>query len=253
MKKSAIVLGVIVISMFIVSAKADAAIISFGDTSNYWPGWGNGTGDDSKDVIGSPDFTGGQANITGGMLSNLTFNRTAATTSYWWALSPGDLFIDIGGNQVWDYVVDLSDWNVAGKSNPDPAAGTYNIYSINMALNANSGYILSGSDNTGDWSGFLIRDGHPVAADVTGLAPFGSAYFSGWGDGLTTQYSFDFDSLNLGYSGQFTLGWQPNCANDVIYETLKYTAVPEPVTMSLMGLGLLGFGIAKKSRKSVKL
>ncbi len=241
MKKSVVVLGLIIIGLLVASVNARAEIVSFGDTSKYWSGWSNGTGDDSQDVIGVPNFTGGQANITSGQLTNLTFDRAAGTTPYWWVLSPGDLFIDVGADSVWDYVVDLSNWTLPGPNDPDPAAGNYNIYSINLALNSSTGYILSGIDNSQGWSGYGIRDRHPVAASIDALQGQldGSVYFSGWGDGSTTQYSFDFGSLDLGNSGQFTIGWQPNCANDVVYETMRYHT-PEPATMALLGIGFAG-------------
>ncbi len=247
MKRSFMILSLIIMSVFIASVNANADIVSFGDTSKYWLGWGNGSRDDSKDVIGMPNFTGGHADITSGLLTSLTFNRAAGTSSYWGVISPGDLFIDTNADQRWDYVVDLSAWGTSGPNNSDPLAGNYNIYSLNLALNDASGYILSGADNTGDWSGSYIRDGHPVAAIVDGLNVSGSAEFSGWGDGSTTEYYFNFDSLNLGGSGNFTIGWQPNCANDVVYETVRYHT-PEPATMSLLGLGLAGLLGFRKRR-----
>ena len=241
MKKLVTVFGLLIISLFVVSVNANAEIVSFSDTNNYWPGRSNGSGDDFQDTIGIPNFTGGQATITNGQLTNLTFNRAPGTEPYWWVLSPGDLFIDIGANQTWDYVVDLSAWQLPGSNNIDPVAGNYKIYSINLALGSASGYILSGLDNSGGWSGYYIRDSHPVAADIEGASLYGSAYFDGWGDDSKTEYSFNFiDSLDLGHSGQFTIGWQPNCANDVVYETLRYHATPEPATMSLLGLGFAG-------------
>ena len=241
MKKSMIVFSIIIIGVFVACVNANAEIVSFSDTNKYWPGWNNGTSDDSQDVIGKPNFIGGQAVITSRQLTNLTFNRATGTSPYWGALSPGDLFIDTGADRTWDYVVDLSSWRSSSPGNSDAGPDSYNIYSISLALNDANGYILSGADDTGDWKGYCIRDRHPVAAIIgTDDAPFASAYFSGWGDGSTTGYSFDFNGLDLGHSGQFAIGWQPNCANDVIYETLSYHTTPEPATMSLLGLGLAG-------------
>jgi len=229
---------------------AQAQTITFTDTVKYWPGWGNGTPDDTMDTIGIPNFTGGQAVVNNGLLTSLTFNRAAGSTSYWGVLSPGDLFIDLGANGNWDYVVDLTSWGSAGANNPDAGNGNYNLYAINLALDSSSGYIKSGSDNTGDWKGYNIRDNHPVAADILWNPNGGTIGFTGWGDGSTTSYTFNLNGLNLGSSGQFAIGWMPNCANDVIYETLKYTPVPEPATMSLLGLGLFGLIGLKNRRKA---
>ncbi len=254
MKKIAVVVGLIIISVFIASVNANAETISFNDNSKYWSGWNNttnNTGDDSADVIGIPNFTDGKAKVGSDLLTNLTFNRQAVTPSYWWVLTPGDLFIDVGADKTWDYVVDLSTtWTTPSPTYTDPAAGKYNIYSINLGLNSTSGYILSGTDYSGGWSGYGIRDRHPVAAKADLLTEkYGLVDFSGWDDkSSTTQYTFDFEGLDLGQSGQFTIGWQPNCANDVVYETLQYTPTPEPATMSLLGLGLAGLLRFRKKR-----
>jgi len=251
MKRITAIIGIMIIGVCFIAANAHAEVVSFTDNHKYWDGWGNGTNDDSHDVIGIPNFTGGQATIENDRLNNLTFNRAAGTTSYWGALSPGDLFINIGNDNTWDYVVDLTNWTIPGPTDPDAVAGNYDIFSISLALDSTTGYILSGLDRQQGWSNYYIRDSHPVAANWEYLQgqQIGSAYFSGWGNGTTTQYSFNFDGLDLGNSGNFTIGWQPNCANDVVYENLHYTATPEPMTVALVGAGVVGL-LRLKRRKA---
>jgi len=61
------------------------------------------------------------------------------------------------------------------------------------------------------------------------------------GDGTySLTYSFGA-SLSINLGDQFTIGWTPYCANDVVYlrGSLPGTA-PEPVTMMLFGAGLAG-------------
>ena len=219
-----------------VAGQARATTVSFGDVARYWPGYANLTVDDSRDTIGTPDLLGGTATFDNstGLLTGISVSYTGTFSPVAMGnarVIPGDLFLDAGSDGHWDYVMKL----VAGPQTPVASYASLSI--LDVSAIASPSYLFSGSDNTGYWSGYGIRDRHPYAWNGGGTQ-IGTGSLTGFNQ-LASGGTLGFGLGNgLAINGDFTIGFAPSCANDVLLATVS-APVPEPTAALIFGIGLV--------------
>jgi len=90
------------------SGAAHAYVVTFGDSVKYWAGFPSSVnGQNDQDVIGTPNILGGSVDVgTDGFIDtiSITHKKTAGGS----APDLGDLFLDVGNDGDWDFVVDLA-------------------------------------------------------------------------------------------------------------------------------------------------
>lgn len=229
MRKIFVMLACIGVMAFL-CASAGATVITFTDSSNYAPTWANGTWDDNRDVIGTPQITGGSISIDEGILQSISFDYNSYSNLY----EEGDLFIDIGHDDNWDYVADTSSGEL------------YHITSMFSAIKGvNDSYYLTSDDyKRASWSNY--RDDHAVAMnkEAQGLTYEFVSFFSLTGFNANTSTDVIFAGLDIDLGGQaFAFMFAPTCANDVVYNK-----VPEASTTLFLGFFLLGLGVTRRYR-----
>lgn len=157
----------------------------------------------------------------------LSFDGSAGPTGYEYAV---DFGFPIGTRDYSNTLVDM------GSGTGIDPAGFYSVSSW----------------NTGVYTGHSTAN--PFAVDGGTLVSSLSSNLSGSGvaGGDTSFYrTVTFDIGSLGLTGVTTLDahWTMSCGNDFINGTTTLTSVPEPSTMALMFMSLMGLGFAGRRKK----
>jgi len=242
------------------------------------------------DTIGGPDFADAditdfdlglnqiQYDGTSGELLRVIFRYTETPLAL---TLPGDLLIDVGDDQTWDYVIrtpftDGTDVRGAtlGKVGYDQQEWDVYSGSWDYSVNADvSQYELARESYRADgnpWEHrYVIREDHPWRLRDSAVDPaaygdqayVGQAGFDGWKlalgpDELGTS-TFILDGLDLPIDlreDAVRFGFTVNCANDVVYEALPVDLlpmdlVPEPTAGTVWCLlAMTGLTLARRRR-----
>jgi hypothetical protein len=162
----------------------------------------------------------------------------------------GDLALSVNGGASYDFAVDFGlyteDYQNDEVGAPHQAGLFGNVaWNNDIHFNAQSSPYAMESGNL--LSGLLSNEAGIEEFDVDPTP-----------EGELMQDSYwryvAFDMASLGVAGQFDLEvhWTMSCGNDAIDGTIEglSVTVPEPASIALFGLGLLGLGVARRRQAS---
>jgi len=179
-------------------------------------------------------------------------------------MDAGDIFIDTNGDAVYapntipgynynpgyktvsnsyfnyDYVLDIN-W----------AGGTFNIVKLNTdSTLQDTEYGEQYNKASNPWifvsGGTVINGTTPIGFNTYGKASVGNTGFNDWsGDGAGLHYvaTFDISAIGSDLNNNLLFHNTMECGNDNLIG-----AVPEPGTMMLLGMGMLGLAVYGKRR-----
>lgn len=193
-------------------------------------------------LVGGFDFANGEKAPYGQVYSGDIFIDVTGDIVYGQNITglSGDGNQDVNENKFgYDYVLSL---------NFNGSALTYDVYKIDQTANLTMGWYRQ-NDTSGAWkynkSGGTLFQSGLIGGYQSGL----SNADTGFGGGLHNALSLDLSFLgsNQNFTAQFTIG----CGNDAMIGkgTTPVVATPEPGTLALVGLGLLGAVMLKRKNR----
>lgn len=192
-------------------------------------------------MIGGYDFRNGQSDNTRTYTSGDIFFDVTGDANYG---NPGiemsgDGWVSTSNSWGYDYVIHFD--SIANST-------SYTIYEINSATKVKTGYYEQNqganpwvyeSGGTGVGTGFFTYQSYD---NDQILNSYGVSLTGGMHNAATVDVSF------LGSNKAFTAHYTYGCGNDNLVGQGTTTRVPEPATLLLLGIGLLGIPFAARLR-----